>query len=636
MGKNDTKGRMGKHFSIIGYDQYGAVVSPKIPKGLLTNIQKGHRYALDLENSIELVHLLLALFEKQAVAVPIPPQCSSKQKVHVIEHADVHGVFYSQDGVLQFSPRTAQIELQDEIRYIIYSSGSTGEPKGIMLGVSAVNHNALAVANLHNFAPDSPHATCLPFYHCNALIMSLLGCYLSDTPLIMMTRFNAEVYFKLIDKHQVTTASIVPALLDKLILDHPKWPVSLRYLITAAAPLRKDLAREFYNYYQNRICQGYGLTEAVNFSFVMPLLDTQSFVQQYVWQTPPVGLKIPGTDFKIGDDGEVLVKGPNLMHGYWRAPENTRQAFTADNWLRTGDIGALRGNFLVLVGRKKETVNRGGESLHPNQLEEIYSEILPTGASFIVAPVKHRILDNEIAIVFERQTKENAHQQLFNLCCSLPMLPAAISFTNIPKTATGKPQRLRIATKIFVYQQGHETILTALWMRRKRYLGKPRIYYERTLNKILSKKYQFELNRQCAQNVSSSEDEIATLIYHHLRDYLNWREIDLGYQLTAGPNVHFTLKNGTQIFVVGDTTVEQLLDRLKNCPKGDTIVTFCVPEFIGENIPNPFLLDSTAIFCNLDPAELIAMAIKQNSSLTIAPIKFKNFIFANFIEVTIE
>ncbi|WP_079176891.1 AMP-binding protein [Streptomyces sp. MUSC 14] len=336
---------------------------------VLAGLEAGARVVLRCPSGQGLAEALTACFERELVSVPLSPRCTDAELARTAERVDASLVL---DG-----PALRPRELGGEpahpeaegLAYIMFTSGSTGRPKGVRLGRDALLGNALKTARLHGFSPARPHGTCLPLYHCNAIVMSLTGTLATGAPLVVSQPFEPDRYVKELRAAGARTASIAPALLHELVRARPPWPDGLEYLITAAAPLTSDLARRFHDAYGPRLRQGYGLTEAVNFSFVMPLLDSADFREQYVAHQPPVGLPLEGTELRL-EDGEVWIRTPDRMRGYWEDPQATARVLTDDGWLRTGDMGEERDGFLVLKGRRDDRVNRGGEKYHPLEIEQ--------------------------------------------------------------------------------------------------------------------------------------------------------------------------------------------------------------------------------------------------------------------------
>jgi acyl-CoA synthetase (AMP-forming)/AMP-acid ligase II len=633
-------------FEILAYNAIKGKITPTIPKGILDNISPNKRYAVILENGLDLAIILLDIFKKKAVAVPIVPSLTEKQKTHILEHADVDGIFCRVHNTIQFTKRVSQLVSPENHRYIIYTSGSTGSPKGVIQTEEAVVHNATMTAQIHGFSKNSPHATCLPLYHCNALMMSLIGCYLTDTPLVLLTSFEPKAYFKYIELHGVTTASIVPALLPELIKKHPLWPKNLRYLITAAAPLTKQLAKKYFDLYGEKIIQGYGLSEAVNFSFMMPLLKKEAFISTYLWNTPPVGLPMNGTNFTLVESGEVFVQGPNNMLGYWQNENATKQCLDDNNWLKTGDLGYFREGYLVLNGRIKETINRGGESLHPNELEERYGEFLETETKFIVVPTEHLVLDNEIGIVidtFKQILSQTEQQSILNTFLNCELIPAAIAFKQVSRTSTGKPQRIIEGKSIYVFQGNYQDVLSAIWsLRYSRHLAtEDRVKIERAINKVIPQQYKTvlldEFNQRNLTTKQTQSNSVKSLLKSFLKQFFSFNRI-ISQDMDRS-NITHSLRikclNEKTVHYLGFNGQFEIHDAIEQLKHKHEIVYFDIPKKLDNDTLNPvffyglnekFIDDAT-----YESRFNIASLDLKKYWYYISPIKFKNYVFVSLV-----
>lgn len=401
--------------------------------GALAELPTGARVVIRLPNGRELADALLACFDLRLVAVPLHPRATDRAVTDIAERVgaaalvDIDGLHHTGLPDVHTAP--------DDLAFIMFTSGSTGPQKGVMLSRRAVLGNAAKTAALHGLAPERPHGTCLPLYHCNALVMSLLGTHLTGAPLTLQAAFDPAGYFAALDASGARTASIVPALLADLLEVGPDWPDGLEYLITAAAPLTSDLARRFHRRYGARLRQGYGLTEAVNFSFTTPRLDDSEFRAQYLERTPPVGAPLPDTELRL-ESGEVWIRTPDLMTGYWQDSHTTAAAVTDDGWLRTGDLGELRDGLLVLRGRAGERINRGGEKHYPLDLEHGWRGAGLSGR-FAAVAVDEPALGQDIGLVATEQPVSTVRA----LYERAPLRPSAVQFGGFLATPTGKPRR---------------------------------------------------------------------------------------------------------------------------------------------------------------------------------------------------
>lgn len=340
-------------------------------------IQPGQRVALCLPSGPALRDLLVECWRQRAVAVPIDPALPRAMREFLLAHADP-ATLVSEAGVEE---RATTFESHPDDRLILYTSGSTGAPKGVVLREQAIAHNALAIARRHGFGPDHVHVTCLPLHHCNAICMSLMGNVLTEGTLYLVPLDAPGGYLAAAGALGASTVSASPMVLRRILVEHEgPWPESIAYVMTAAAPLTRALATAWAERFGlNRLVQGYGMTEATNFSCVMPALPDRLWRAVYLDRdTPPVGLPLNGTELRIvareaGASGEIEVRGPNLMACYWRDPEATAAAIRNDGWLRTGDLGTVDPNgWVTIVGRAKETIKKGDATFYPSAIEDVW------------------------------------------------------------------------------------------------------------------------------------------------------------------------------------------------------------------------------------------------------------------------
>jgi long-chain acyl-CoA synthetase len=405
---------------------------------VLASLPPFARVVLRCHSGRILSDILADSFDRHLVSVPLSPRTSDTDLANTASRVAASAIIDDRNGwpTALLLPGEPALPVAQGLAFVMFTSGSTGTPKGVMLSRDAVLGNAAKVAGLHQFTHDRPHGTCLPLFHVNALMMSLLGTKLTAAPLVLADRFDPLGYFALLAAGGARTASIVPALLPELLEARPPWPDSLDYLITAAAPLSSEVAAVFLKRYGPRIRQGYGLSEAVNFSFVMPLLDTADFRDQYVDHHPPVGLPLEGTQFELRR-GMVCIETADRMEGYWADPAATARILNQDGWLHTGDLGEVRDGFLVLRGRSAEVIDRGGEKYYPADVERQW-RVAGLSGDFAAVPVAHEHLGHEFGLVLA----STSAAELKHLHHATRLRPVAVSTMPLPRTATGKLQRL--------------------------------------------------------------------------------------------------------------------------------------------------------------------------------------------------
>ena len=265
-----------------------------------------------------------------------------------------------------------------------YSSGTTGLPKGVMLSQSNLVTNHLQFSTAFQFGPTNVGLIFLPLYHTYGL--SLSGCLLTGGGTqVLMERFDMLQSLELCEKHAVTDYSLVPPI----VLALANTPVDLgkmktvKRIISAAAPLPLEpahtLQEKLRGKSQARIMQLCGITEATALIFALPpdpaLIRLESVgMPIHNTQQKVVDVETGERELAAGEDGEIIIHGPHIMQGYWKAPEETARA-VRNGWLFTGDIGHVdEEGYIYIVDRKKDMIKYKGFSIAPAELEALLME----------------------------------------------------------------------------------------------------------------------------------------------------------------------------------------------------------------------------------------------------------------------
>jgi len=301
-------------------------------------------------------------------------------------------------------PAPVPVDPYEDLAVLPYSSGTTGLPKGVMLthhNVASASRQGLATEIVH---PESVLLDLLPFYHIYGMIVLLTDAIALGATQVVMSRFDLEEMFRLIQQHRISDLFLVPpAILALALQPEPaaRDLSSVRFIVSGAAPLAPELAERVSNMYGFPVMQGYGLTETSSLANVNPLWKIK-----VASVGPPVADTLErvvdldsGRDLGPGETGEVLVKGPQVMRGYWHRPEDTAETLLPDGWLRTGDIGYYdEDGYLYLVDRKKEMIKYKGYQIAPAELEAVLHEH-PAVADVAVIP-KRDVASGEIPKAF--------------------------------------------------------------------------------------------------------------------------------------------------------------------------------------------------------------------------------------------
>ncbi len=305
------------------------------------------------------------------------------------EHAKRHGAVVQEIaslGSLAIGPLNEKVEpepIEDEISRrvasLIYTSGTTGLPKGVMLTHRNLLFVAAVSARIRSLTPDDRLYGVLPMSHAVGLSVVLLGSLLSGSTLYLASRFDPVAALATLEKERLTVVLGAPGMFS-LLADYAKlkglkslaFP-ALRIISSSGAPLQPAVKSQVETLFGMALHNGYGVTEC------SPNI-AQAVVGEHRTDTsvgrvlPGVEVQLVGSDQKpVGDGevGELWVRGPNVMKGYYRAPEETAAAINPEGWFNTRDLARLEKGYLFIVGRTKELIVRFGENVYPAEVEAV-------------------------------------------------------------------------------------------------------------------------------------------------------------------------------------------------------------------------------------------------------------------------
>ncbi len=402
----------------LRWDEYRDWVSACVAGLVHAGIQPGDRVGILAENRVEWLVADMAILSIGAVNVPLHPPLSAEQVLHQLNDSGVTFLFVANapqyakihlnrdrlpglTRIVSFDPAgvadvpswrgflqrgrsvrsTVASELlrrethlkPTDLATIIYTSGTTGNSKGVMLTHGNLCSNALAFQQISPFGPDSVFLNWLPFSHIYARTVDIYLAVVVGATLCLAE--SQETLIANLMETQPTNMNGVPRFYEKVlgaVQDkdpgimkkklHALFGPRIDFLGSGGAPLPLAVAQA-YKDAGLLLLQGYGLTES------SPVI---SFNRKDAYKIDSVGRAIPGVEVRIGDDGEVLTRGPHVMPGYWNNPQATAET-VKDGWLHTGDLGRLDDDgYLYITGRKKELiVLSNGKKVVPSHIEGI-------------------------------------------------------------------------------------------------------------------------------------------------------------------------------------------------------------------------------------------------------------------------
>jgi long-chain acyl-CoA synthetase len=436
-------------------------------------VAPGDVVSVFLPNCIEFLEAWWAILKAGGVLGPVNPAFTGTEASYVIGHSEAVALVTDDRGAQVVAPHREDLpalrdvisiddgldELArhgaatpapqrglDDLAAILYTSGTTGKPKGAMITHRNALVNAAMGAELLPLGPGDRVGMLLPLFHANAQVVTCLVPMMIGLEVVMWERFSASTFWETVAELQPVSLSAVATILAA-VLDAPGAPsgaTSLRYVICGAAPLSVELLEAFQRRFEIRILEGYGLTETTCISSLNPFYGDR--------KAGSIGLPVRGQEMRIvgaggepvasGDYGEIVIKGPNVMAGYLKNPEATAESIR-DGWLRTGDVGYVDDDgYFFIVDRSKDMIIRGGENIYPREIEEVIYEhpgILECAVIGVPDPVRG---EEVLAIVAPRAGAELDVDELSGFAAqriATYKLPRRFEIrAELPKTPTGK------------------------------------------------------------------------------------------------------------------------------------------------------------------------------------------------------
>ena len=356
-------------------------------------VDRGDRVAIRLANGIDWV---LAFFGAQllgAVVVPVNTRLSEEEVAYVVGDSGTSYTFAPGAALPDGEALVSEDLDPDELAAIFYTSGTTGFPKGAMTShENFVTNSENAFRCLFIDRAEGPSISTLvsvPLFHvtgCNSQLIPTLE--LGGRVEMLANALDLDGFFEAVGSHGVDQLVSVPAVYHA-VLRHPKFPeldVSrVRWVSYGGAPIAASLVHRIKEAFPGaRVGNGFGLTETSSLTSFLPDEEAAEHADSVGFAMPVVDLALKEVDPQSGA-GELLVRGPNVVQGYWNKPQATAETF-ADGWLHTGDVACIDPDgLLYIVDRKKDMINRGGENVYSIEVENVLAGAPGVGEAAVVA-----------------------------------------------------------------------------------------------------------------------------------------------------------------------------------------------------------------------------------------------------------
>ena len=440
-------------------------------------IGKGDVVSLLLPNSVEYIIAYFACWQLGALAGPVNGLLKAQEIAYVISNSEsklmlVHSEFLSKVETIQvpvvvfdnerevshgFDGHSTDKTLgEDSEAIIIYTSGTTGKPKGCLLTHGNVIANAKQISTWLGFNETDRLLTIMPLFHMNAVSVTTMSALYAGGSTVVSPKFSASRFWNIISDYQITSFGSVATMLSMLLSTYPDGVPpglktdQLRFAMCGSAPVPAEVLRRFEETFNCLVIEGYGLSESTCRSTFNPPDQRR--------RPGSCGLPI-GNEMRVVDDedhdvpdgdlGEIVLRGENILKGYFKNEAATDNAFR-NGWFHTGDVGYRDADgFYYIVDRKSDMIIRGGENIYPREIDEVLYEHPEILAAAVVG-IPNELYGEEVAAVIvlkpgamitDTEVIEFCKARLADYKC-----PKIVRFVDdIPKGPTGKLLKRELA-----------------------------------------------------------------------------------------------------------------------------------------------------------------------------------------------
>jgi len=466
------------------YTEFQAAVARLATMLMAKRVHKGDVVSLLLPNGVEYVIAYFACWQIGAIAGPVNSLLKAQEIAYIISNSEarallVHSQFVPLIDPLRPQLTTLQTVIQfddenqvtsefngatlpasaaglDDEAIIIYTSGTTGKPKGCLLTHRNLIANARQISHWLGFTSNDRLLTIMPLFHMNAVSVTTMAALYGGGATVVSPKFSASRFWQIISEYQITSFGSVATMLSMLLKTYPdgvpqEFETSqLRFAMCGSAPVPAEVMRQFEETFHCLVIEGYGLSESTCRSTFNPPDERR--------RPGSCGLPI-GNEMRVVDEadkdmangalGEIVLRGNNVLKGYFKNAEATETAFR-NGWFHTGDIGYRdQDGFYYIVDRKSDMIIRGGENIYPREIDEVLYQH-PLVAAAAVVGVPDNLYGEEVAaFVVMREGAALAAEELIEFCKARLAdykCPKTIRFVkDIPKGPTGKLLKRELA-----------------------------------------------------------------------------------------------------------------------------------------------------------------------------------------------
>ncbi|MES2535358.1 MAG: class I adenylate-forming enzyme family protein [Pseudomonadota bacterium] len=442
-------------------------------------VTQGDRVAVMLDNRIEAVIGVIAIARLGAILVPIGTRLRRPEISHIFEDAQpvavIHGAEFTGElpdagpaAAMRFACGSAQWNAlleqnnapplppvtvgEQDVFGILYTSGTTGRPKGAMLTHLNVVHSCMHWEDAHHMSRDERTVLCVPWSHVAGLCGVVLPFLHIGGTLVLMAEFKRRDFLLLAQTEHITHALLVPAMYGLCLLEPDLASFDLgawRLGVYGSAPMPEPTIRRFAQAFPNlQMCNCYGATETTSPATMMPPGDGVAHAGSIGKAVPCGDIRVmdeQGRELPAGEEGELWIAGPMVVPGYWRNPDANASSFAAGYW-KSGDIGAIDAQgYVRIADRKKDMINRGGFKVYPAEVESVLTGISGVIEAAVVGQPDEML--GESVIAFLNVTGDGIDETQVRGYCAARMADykvpgrVVVGRSPLPRNANGKIQK---------------------------------------------------------------------------------------------------------------------------------------------------------------------------------------------------
>ncbi len=393
-------------------------------------VEPGDRVGLMFANTPAFAIVFYGIMYRGAVAVPINPLVKAPEVEFFLSNTGAKALFATSAFAEEAKSGAAEAGVQcwtvddaglaeliadlpgqdapvdrddDDVAVILHTAGTTGKPKGAILTHTNLSRNAeLSARTLFKLEPDDVVMGCLPLFHVFGLTCGLNAAVLTGAMLTLIPQFDPRKALEVMQRDGVTVFEGVPTMYAAMLKIGPEAVPdatrSLHTCVSGGQQMPVQVLEDFEKAFECTILEGYGLTES---SPVATFNHPDRPRKAGSIGTPLEGVELRvvdqnGAELPQGEDGEIQIRGDNVMKGYWDLPDATKETITDDGWLATGDVGHVdEDGYYYIVDRTKDMINRGGENVYPRELEEVLYEHEAVAEAAVIG-IPHDSLGEEV------------------------------------------------------------------------------------------------------------------------------------------------------------------------------------------------------------------------------------------------